>query len=144
MNNVTQMVPYERRMEEWTDRIGSALRKSVDAIVEVGQLLAEAKADLPHGSWEQMLKSPELPFGVRTARRFMAIAQNQILSKRSHGSVLPPSYRTLADLASWKDEELECALANHAIRPDTQRNVSTSLRHPVVEFTVDPPWSMAC
>ena len=52
----------------------------------------------------------ELPFGERTARRFMTIANHPILSKANHGSLLPPSWGTLYELSKLPEPVLTDAL----------------------------------
>ena len=39
----------------WAVRIVGALRQSVEAILEAGRLLTEAKAALPHGAFTAMI-----------------------------------------------------------------------------------------
>jgi len=41
---------------------------------------------------------PLLPFGARTARRLMAIANELVFKNLTHGSDLPPSCRTFYEL----------------------------------------------
>jgi hypothetical protein len=58
---------------EWAAQITACWRTSVEAILEVGRLLAAAKTALPHGEFGKMIES-ELPFTDRTARMLMTIA----------------------------------------------------------------------
>jgi hypothetical protein len=51
-----------------------------------------------------------VPFGVRTAERYMAVAAHPLLSKATHGSSLPPSWRTLYDLSRLPEPTLRQAL----------------------------------
>jgi len=52
---------------------------------------------------------PLLPFGARTAQRLVEIAKQPLLQNPTHGSDLPPSWRTLYELAKLPDlsERLE-------------------------------------
>jgi phage N-6-adenine-methyltransferase len=105
---------------QWAERITAAWNKSREAIFEVGQLLLAAKDELPHGSFEDMVES-KLPFGSRTARRLMSIARDVRLSDRTHGSVLPTSWRTLYELTKLSDETFEAGINRGIIRPDMER-----------------------
>jgi len=69
--------------KNWANEIKSAWQKSVDGIFETGRLLIDAKAALPHGKFEKMVRS-ELPFRERTAQMLMAIAADTRLAKANH------------------------------------------------------------
>src|SRR5688572_28218789 len=73
----------------WTAKICAAWQKSLSAIIECGQLLMAARADLPHGDFQSMVDR-ELPFGPRAARMLMTVARDERLTDRKHASVLPP------------------------------------------------------
>jgi hypothetical protein len=45
-----------------------------------------------------------LPFGPRTAQCLMKIEDNPQSAKANHGSLLPPSWRTLHELSKIKDK----------------------------------------
>lgn len=104
----------------WAGRITAAWRSTLDGIFEAGRLLVEAKAALAHGQFERMVES-ELPFGARTARMLMSIADDPRLTDRNHGSVLPPSWRTLYELTKLPDGTFGDAIERGIIRPDMQR-----------------------
>lgn len=104
----------------WAERIGAAWRSSVEGILQTGRELIEAKAELPHGEFEAMVAT-ELPFGSRTARRLMTVARDPRISERTHGSVLPPSWRTLYELTKLPDDQFEARIADGTIRSDMQR-----------------------
>lgn len=105
----------------WALRIGACWQASVKAILEVGRLLEEAKAALPHGEFGTMIKS-DLPFGRRTAEMLMAIAVDPRITNAKHVSLLPPSWGTLYELTKWSDEQFERGVADKVIRPDMERS----------------------
>jgi hypothetical protein len=90
----------------------------VDAVVECGALIAEAKADLPHGEFQAMVER-DLPFGARAAQMLMAVAANPWIT--NHGSHLPASWRTLYELARHDPATLQAALAVGWITPTMER-----------------------
>lgn len=111
----------------WAARITSRWCDSVGAIVDVGRLLDEAKASLPHGEFTSMCESA-LPFSARTAQRLMAIAQDRRLSNPTHASHLPASWTTLYELTKLSDEEFDRALTESVIRPDMLRAEAEKIR----------------
>jgi N6-adenosine-specific RNA methylase IME4 len=140
---------------EWVGRINSAFRHSVTAIIETGKLLIAAKRALP-GEFEAMVER-DLDFGPRTARRLMAIAADRRL--RTHGSALPPSWRTLYELTRLDDDTFAAAVASGTINAEMQRKdvlvflsdrrngalASQPLSPPSGKYScivVDPPWPM--
>jgi Protein of unknown function (DUF3102) len=78
--------------------ISAAWQKGVASIIETGSRLIEAKAEIDHGEFLAMIQL-KLPFGRRTAHRLMTIAADSVLANGTHGSHLPPSWRTLYELA---------------------------------------------
>jgi hypothetical protein len=83
---------------EHVRRITTAWQKTVANIIETGRLLIEAKDDIGHGAFQEMIRS-QLPFGPGTAQRLMQIAENKILSNTAHAPLLPASWMTLYELA---------------------------------------------
>jgi hypothetical protein len=109
--------------EHWrfyADRITATWQKATGSIIETGALLLEAKDKVEHGEFEEMIKR-ELPFGPRAARMLMDIARNPILSDRNHGSVLPPSWRTLYELTRVPADVLIAKIEDHTINPEMER-----------------------
>lgn len=122
--------------EQWADRIGTQMGKSVEAIIEVGRLLIKAKAELAHGEWGRMFDDKLLPMSQRTAIRLIQIANHPVLSDRSHGTNLPPSWRTLYELSHLKPAELNAAFKDGLISPEMPRTAVAALR-PVRVKTVE-------
>ena len=121
--------------EHWrfyADRITATWQKATGSIIETGALLLEAKDKVEHGEFEEMIER-ELPFGPRAARMLMDIARNPILSDRTHGSVLPPSWRTLYELTRVPADVLIAKIEDHSINPGMERKdvaAITGARHP--------------
>lgn len=105
---------------DWATRIAERWRASVEAILEVGRLLVEAKASLPHGQFGAMVDN-DLPFNARTAQRLMAIASDGRIANATHVSYLPASWGTLYELTLISDEEFDRGIAQNIIRPDMER-----------------------
>jgi hypothetical protein len=63
----------------------------------------------------------KLPFGERTAERLMVIARCKWLRKASHGSLLPPSWRTLSEIARLRQHEFDKAVRDGVIHAEVQR-----------------------
>lgn len=128
MSNVVKAPMTNKR--DWKfhrDRIANAWGKQVHSIIETGQALVDAKAELEHGSFEAMVQS-KLPFTKSTAHRLRVIAENEILSKMAHVPLLPPSWGTLYELTKLPDEVLIAALKDGSIHPKMERKDAKALR----------------
>jgi MT-A70 len=114
---------------DYADKIIACHQRTLEAIVEAGALLIQAKENLPHGDFEGMVER-DLPFGPRHARRLMAIASDQRIANRTHVSVLPEAVGTLYELTKLDDLTFERRIADGTIRPDmVRRNIGFALKH---------------
>jgi hypothetical protein len=111
----------------WADKICAAWQKCVEDIIATGRLLIEAKKELGYGSWLGMV-TQKLPFRVRTAQRLIAIAKNPVIADATHGSLLPPSWRTLYEMTRLPDDVLREKFASGAITPSTERKDIVRMR----------------
>ena len=112
---------------DFVERIAIAWRKTVDAILEVGRLLIDAKKKLPRQF--QAMVEKDLPFGVRTAQMLMAIAQHDRLCNANLRSHLPPSWRALYELSQLSEGEFDKALRQGFIHPEMTVNEASGLVH---------------
>ena len=85
----------------WASRISARWQDSVDAILDVGRLLIEAKGELPHGQWLKMFDGREVPFGKRTAQMLIKVSLDARLTNTKHASLLPNSWFTLYELTRY-------------------------------------------
>lgn len=108
----------------WVTRIHGVWQQSVEAIIETGRLLQEAKNDLPHGAFLGMVKA-ELPFGPRTAQALMVVAADERI--RNAVSYLPPHWGTLYQMTRLCDEEFDARVLDGTINPDMERNAVASI-----------------
>ena len=106
--------------KQWAEKILARYQESVIAIVDVGRHLIQAKEELEHGDFGELIQT-DLPFSWRTANLLMKIARNPVLSNSHHGSNLPASWRTLSELARLPEEVLEEALTTGRITPELKR-----------------------
>src|SRR6266436_6617548 len=90
--------------------IAAAWQKSIEAIIETGRRLIDARKELAHGEFLAMIKN-DLPFGEDTAERLIKIARDPRLSNSAHGRILPPSWRTLFELTKLNDEQFDRLVA---------------------------------
>lgn len=129
MSTVTQL---KTRVERWAEKINATYSESVQAIIEVGRQLQQAKAECSHGEWGELTGratgKPLLPFSHRTAERFKAVSANAALSNATHVSHLPASWGTLAVLASLDPDDIEAAIADGTIHPEMQRKDAEALK----------------
>jgi len=124
------VVPLNRDARLYGRKITLAWQKSVEGILEAGNLLVDAKATLPHGEFERMVRK-SCPFKIRTAQTLMQIAQNKVLANPQHAALLPASWTTLAELAKLEPRELSHALGNNWVKPEMTRDDVGDLRRRV-------------
>lgn len=105
-------------------RIRARWQDTVEAIIDVGRMLVEAKANTPHGAWQWMFSDTNplaLPFSWRTANCLMQVSSSPALTNSHHGANLPASWRTLYELARLPEPVLLEAFEAGRIRPDMER-----------------------
>jgi hypothetical protein len=119
-------------LQGWADKINGHIARTVHAIVATGAELHAAKAALGHGRWEQLfnkrLLERPVPLTLRTAQRLMAIFKNPVLSNTTHGSSLPPSWRTLYELSRLPVATLRKAITDGRVYPEMERASAEALR----------------
>lgn len=104
----------------WATRISACWQASFKAILEVGRLLAEAKAALPHGEFGHMIER-DLPFSSSTANRLMTIAADERISNPAHVQHMPTSWGTLYEITKLDDAQFEQKIKDGTIKPDMMR-----------------------
>ena len=120
---------------EFVKAINQAWASGPEHIFEVGDLLIEAKKQLPHGQFEAMVES-DLPFSSSTARKLREIAQDPKLRNRAHAHALPSSWTTLSELQKLKPKAFKKAVNDNQIKPEMQRSDAKRLRR---DSTKDDP-----
>ena len=113
----------------WASRINESWQGTVRNIVETGKALIDAKADLPHGAFTEMVET-DLLFSTRTAQRLMAIAEHPSLSNPTHVSVLPASWGTLYELSKIDGCTVEKLIQAGRIYPELERKDISALLPP--------------
>jgi hypothetical protein len=120
MSIVTTHDTAEPDWQHWAKRIHGSWQKAVESIIETGKLLLEAKADLPHGEFTNMINE-RLPFGPRTAEMLMKVAEHPVISDPNQWFAFPPSWRTLSELALLPPKIVKERIADHTINPEMRR-----------------------
>jgi hypothetical protein len=117
--------------EEHAARINEAWQKGVDAVIETGMRIIDAREALEHGEYIAMVKD-DLLVSRQTAHKLVSIASNKVLSNVAHVRHLPPSWGTLSELAvvANKGFDLEAGIASGAIHPKMERKDVKALLSP--------------
>ena len=115
------VLPFGRNVRDrsyFEATISGEWKKSVGAIVRIGQLLNEAHDELSQADYNKL----RLPFSQHTAFALRRIARHPVFrDPLSHGS-LPPSWRTLDMLITIVSPELiRVAIADGRINPELER-----------------------
>lgn len=104
---------------EWAEKIRGHWRETVDGILATGNALKGSKADpRMSGQFVKMIEN-DLPFSPRTAQRLMVIARDPKIA--THGSYLPPYWRTDYELTLLTDEQFERGISTGIINPEMER-----------------------
>lgn len=107
--------------QEYAERIRKTMGSTVEAIIETGRLLCEAKAKLKHGDWTLMVEN-DLPFSPQTVRQLMAVSLDRRFQNNGTAILLPPHWTTLYKLSELHDDEFERGIEEGIIRPDMKRS----------------------
>jgi hypothetical protein len=116
-----EMVMAKNQRAYFAAQITAEWRKSLQAILGGGRKLIVAKDKLDHGEFAKMAEH-DLPFGLRTAQRLMAIARDKRLTKATHASLLPSCWTALYALTSLSDSDFDAAIDDGLITPDISRD----------------------
>lgn len=107
----------DKAVAAWAKRIRARMGKTIEGIVETGNVLADCKAALLHGQYLATLDL--VGFNVRRAQKLTRIARNPILSDTSFFTHLTPCVESLYLLSRLDEEDLLGALKDGRVRPDT-------------------------
>ena len=117
---------HVKTVTEFTTKILAAWHRSVDGIIEVGRLWAEAKSTLSKAELADL--KAKTKFSEPTISKLISIAKDPRITAERYRAVMPASYGTLNELRHLSDTALETALNNGTLRPDIQREEVLALR----------------
>ncbi len=124
----------EQTLQRTADGIRRQYHKAVAHVIKTAHMLVTARDKLPRDDFERMFHdharpiANPLPFGLRAAQMYMAIAKQPILLDANHGSSLPASYRTLYELSRLPSKTLLKGLADGRVHPEMERHDVLRLR----------------
>lgn len=121
-NELVRSSPIDepRNVAEWVSVITEVFQASVECMILTGRRLEEAKLDLNHGEFLDMIEN-KLPFSARTAQKFMQIGRSIRLSNATHAARLPPHLDTLCEIVRLEEDQFKARLADGTICPDMKR-----------------------
>jgi N6-adenosine-specific RNA methylase IME4 len=103
----------------WAGRVRASMRKTFRGVLETGNILIQAQAELPHGQWLPMLKKAGLH--PRVAQVWMAVACNRRFANASPDSLLPPCVTTLNLISRLPEDVYQGLLADGTINSTVTR-----------------------
>jgi hypothetical protein len=118
---------HKRTRAEYATAIIYDWRESAKLIIRCGMMLTLARRGLKRREFIAMVED-DLPFGMRTAERLMAIAADARLRRPTHVSLLPPSWGTLYQLSTLTDEQFTQGVESGVINPEMERKDVEQLR----------------
>jgi hypothetical protein len=116
-----------RSRQEHAMLINAAWQKSVEGILETGKHLIEAKEELAHGEFENMIED-DLLFSSSMARKLMKIGRNRVLVNREYIHALPPHWPALYELTFINDERLKELIENFLVHSGLDQKEAHGLR----------------
>jgi hypothetical protein len=126
MNKVQILTPVDPKVKAWVTKLRPLVGDAIHSIVKLGAELDKAYLELDDKEkYAEVLK--RIGIGDRYARAFRCIAKNKVIAGRNHDSVLPPHPMTLEILARLNDDEMERAISNGKITPQTKRKEARCL-----------------
>jgi hypothetical protein len=119
-------VKLNTRRKEFAQKLQALQRRTVDDLFEMGRVLIQAKAALPHGEWTALV-TEDMHWNMNAAQRLMAVARHPTLSKTATLPLLPASREVLYKLAQLPEDCLKATLNNGDITPTTTLSDAQSL-----------------
>lgn len=111
----------------WATHITEAWNAGRESFFETGRRLNTAKGDCGHGEWMALVgdkqEKGQLPFGIATAEKLMAIAKGGPLIKSDNYQILPNSWNACYDLlrlAEKQPETFDAAISAGIVHPDAR------------------------
>lgn len=123
--------PEAERIKKWVTEIRSHMARSVEAILDTGQALIDAKADCAYGEFASVcvrVFHGDTGSVVRIAEMYMAVARSEQI--RNSVSTLPPAYSTLYELSRVPKKEFNKAVKTGHINPTITRKGVVALMPP--------------
>jgi hypothetical protein len=112
----------KKSVADYTLEIRGAWQRAAQSIIEVGQLLVSAEAELTPNEFRSLRRGleDEGVLSQSTITKLMGIARNNVLVDPERVPLLPPSYEALYNLSRWDSGELQSAFSEGRIHPELQ------------------------
>ena len=117
---------HVKTVGQFTTSILGAWHKSVDGIIEAGELWDIAKRRLGREELKELKRNTK--FSDPTISMLTRIAKDTRFTDPKYRAVLPSSYGTLYALTHLSDAEFKSAFNDGVLRPDLERDEVTVLR----------------
>jgi len=122
------------RLDYWTGKLQACLAKSVEAVLEAGVTVVEAKADLGDVGLTKLAEAVGID---RTTTYYLERIGNSP-ALFAHANALPASLRALGELSRLDPEALEAAIEEGLVSPDlTVKGAQELARGPADGSLVD-------
>lgn len=105
----------------YASRIRQIYREAppIELVLEIGNLLVEAKRNLSSGEFTRL--TDDLPFGDRTANKFMQIVKSEVLTQiTNYDTTLPKAWTTVYYLSKLPLDRLQTLIAEGVVTPNLQ------------------------
>lgn len=109
------------KLFQWHEEIIEFAEQAFDRAMKSGELLIEIKKSLGHGRWTSWAYK-ELPYGERTAQRYMNIYKFRKRLKTDRVSDLPSAYKLIENL-----NEFEKVAKDYELSSQTKANIKRKI-----------------
>jgi hypothetical protein len=110
----------KRSVEDWVAEIEGLVAKQRLSIFEVGDLLLQAEVELSKKNLQTVVKRSGLK-SKQNAQNYMRVARAELLRRPGIFEHLPVSAGALIDLAAWSASEIEHAIREKILHPQSER-----------------------
>jgi hypothetical protein len=129
-SNVVKLQPRNHNQQDlkvFTARFRDAIKRSIQGILDAGAVLIDAKEQLEYGTFQNWVLN-DLKIGLRQAQMLMQICKHPTISNLRTTGSLPPSWRTLYELAQLRPQKFTEYIESGKINPMMVREEAISLR----------------
>jgi hypothetical protein len=123
-------------IDERIDAIHERNRRRVTDIIDTGADLITLQSGCAKGKWQALFERddghPRLPFGLRTAQMYMAVAKSPVLTNPKNLEFLPPSLGAMYEMLPIPPTKLQEYIDAGSIHPDITRECVAKLMNDFV------------
>lgn len=143
MGAVAEIIEMKPTKAIYVTRLTDGYNRIYRDVLNLGQTLVDARANLPYGDFQRMIKS-ELPFSVRTAYSYIREWTIATAEDVQPAAQLADGYTVREELDRLTDDELSKGLADGKLFQGVSRSTVVEYRREIRSLHVHRPESRKC